>query len=906
MVPAGALSGVVTDSAGAPVRGAKIIARGPTTVTTTSDNEGRYVVKAPPGIYSLLVRAGGFAESSDQNVTLTSDGAAVDFRLQRPTLSSLQTIGSTTSTGGGGGPAFNTSAVARSVVNNQTFADQGATQVRDVLNEIPGLVISNSNASANGGSPGAITTPNLRGGLSYETASLIDGHAVSVGKYGDYVTTFLNSYMFQSIEVDKGPGSIPSQISRSVNGTVNFRTWDPTRTPHGDAEFGIDGWGGKYANLRFSNTVLGGKLGFVFDLATDGTPGPAGIDAPQSFVANLSDVTYTDSAGIPVSVSPVTELHAPGATNSYTGLATNTIGCCVNIPTNYLNRSELGKLRFNFSDVTSFTATLLASQTYASQNGNVQNVYPVTFAPTVPNASVPSGTSPLFYPYNDNFAQDYEFNNEPIYEAEFHTSIKNDNVLARFYSATISRLQSNNDTSDANLTVPVYLYGQTSGGAQLTGTDAYGNPYIATITDPLYQTEEHDNLTGYSFEYDHDLGNTGNVITFSADENYSATHVYTPGEPDTSSTSNIPQGSQQNTGTYLVRGQFQLGSKLNLTAGYYLTRLATHYAVFPTSSSYTFMDDVAWHSDERMGAAYRLNPDTSLRFALGSALVPPYLGILSGSASTPALCTNSTCPAGYQPGTVAVNSVGGLNVRPETSFGYDLGADYRFPRNTAMVLSGDLYLTNLQNQFLKTVYGNGTAVVGGTTLPLFTTAYGNLSNSRYEGIEISLQRAPVTGLGFLVAGDLQRSFAYNIPASIYQYKNGVATTNQGIVPILNFGPTSLLSSGGSAIPYSKGSAEINYRGGSGFYANLGASYYGPNNTYNEPAFAVVRGSVRVPLVGPNVYVQGSVNNLFNTFGSTFDEAFLGVHATNIGGTYYATSLKGFGPRAFSLIFVIKH
>jgi len=165
----------------------------------------------------------------------------------------------------------------------------------------------------------------------------------------------------------------------------------------------------------------------------------------------------------------------------------------------------------------------------------------------------------------------------------------------------------------------------------------------------------------------------------------------------------------------------------------------------------------------------------------------------------------------------------------------------------------------------------------------------------------------VTGLGFIVAGDLQRGYPYNVPPSIYQYNaKGIATTNQGIVPYLNFGPTTLVSSGGSAIPYSKGSAEINYRGGSGFYANLGASYYGPNNTYNEPAFAVVRSTIRVPVVNPYSYLQASVNNLFNTYGSTFDEAYRGVQETNIGGQYYATGLKGYGPRNFTFEFVIKH
>jgi len=901
----GAIGGLVTDNAGTPLAGATVTVRGATTTITKTDVHGRYSVTLPPGVYTVLVRAGGYAESSTSDVTLTTDGLIVDATLQRPTLSSLETIGSTSSTVNRG-PAFNTSAVARSVVDQETFQDQGTTSIRDVLNEIPGIVISNSNGSANGGSPGAITTPNIRGGLSYETASLIDGHAVSVGKYGDYVTTFLSNFMFGSIEVEKGPGSIPTQISRSINGTVNFRTWDPTLKPTGSAEFGVDGWGGKFANLRFSDTVFNKKLGFVFDVATDGTPGPGGNSNPQSFIADLSDVTYTDSAGFPVMPTPYTELHAPGADNAETGYASNTIACCVPIPTNYLNRSQLAKLRFNFSDETSLTATMLASQTISSQNGNTENVYPVLFAPAVPTSSIPNGTINTFFPYNDNFAYDYEFNNEPIFEGEFHTSLKNDNILARYYSATISRFQTNNDTTDAPFTIPVYLYGQSASGQPLNGNDPYGNPYLATISDPLYQSQEYDALTGYSFEYDHTLGQTANVITFSADENYSSTHVYTPGEADNASSSNIPQGSQVNTGTFLLRGAFQIGPKINLTAGYYLTRYDTHFATFNTTvNPYTvaFSDDVFWHGDERLGAAYRANRDTSLRFALGSGLVPPFLGLLSGSSSTPVLCSEEAgnCPSGYQYGSVYVNSLGGLNLRPETSFGYDFGSDYRLPAGTATVISGDIYLTDLYNQYLKSVYVNGTFM----GLPLLTTAYANLSNARYEGIELHVERKPETGLGYVVQGALQHGYPYNIPASIYQYTSkGVPTTNLGVVPNLNFGPNTLVSSGGSAIPYSTGAADLNYRGGSGVFGDIGMTYYGPNNTYNEPAFATVRASLRVP-VTPRAYLQASASNLLDTYGSTFDEGYQGFKYTNVNGYYYASSLKGVGPRNINLIFVYK-
>jgi len=906
----GSLSGVVLDPASTPVAGATIVLTGPATVTAKSDADGHYTLSAPEGLYRILVRAAGFSDSTDDNIVLGDAAVALDVRLARPTLSSLQTIGTVRTTGTGGALQFNTTAAAQTNIGALTFANQGDIGVRDILDETPGIVDSSSNGSANGGVRGSITYPTIRGGLSYETASLIDGHPVSVGKFGDYVTTFLNEYMFDAIEVQKGPGSMPNQISRSVNGTVNFKTWDPTATLTGDAVFGVDGFGGKFSNIRVADTILNGKLGFVFDFATEGTPGAAGVNNPSTFIAALSNVTYTDSAGVPVVPGSATGSHPPGSNNTNATLeTTSTLGCCISMPTFYDNRAGLGKLRFNFSDVTSFTATLLTSWTTASQNGNVQNLDNINFNPVIPNTTITSGHQYAFFPFNDNFSQDYEINTEPIFEGELHTQLKNDNVLARFYSASINRLQTNGDPTNTPYTVPVYLYGTTASGAPLNGVDAFGNPYTATITSPLFTTDEQDVLEGYTFEYDHSLGNSGNIVAFTVDENYSWTHVYTPGSPDTSSTSNIPAGSALNTGTYSVHGDFQIGSKLNATATYYLTRFDTHYPIFSgPGNSISFNDNIYWHDDERLGLAYRLDHDTSLRFSAGSALVPPFLGILAGAAGVPAPCTASNCPAGIQPGTAAVDSVNGVNVQPETSFGYDLGADLRLgPHMPDTVLSGDVYLTNLHNQFLKTIYLNGLAAVPVTAaaptgiVPLYTTAYSNLSDARYEGIELKLEHAPAAGFGYALQGALLRGYPYNVPANIYQFNAaGLATSNAGVVTGANFGPTSLLSSGGSAIPYSQGYAELNYHAHGGWYGNIGMIYYGPNNTFNEPAFEITRATARVPIHDQNTYVQLAVDNLFNINPEIFDIAGSGLTAPAVGGQFITTNLKGYGPRNIHL------
>ncbi len=139
-----------------------------------------------------------------------------------------------------------------------------------VLSQIPGLQISFPSNSSNAAAPGAITIPNIRGATSYETASLIDGHPISVGQYGDNVTSFLNTFMFGSVEVVKGPGAESPEVNNAIGGTTNFRTKDPTAEPLAQLLFGIDNHGGTISNFDFGNTI--GKLGFRLDIATNNDP----------------------------------------------------------------------------------------------------------------------------------------------------------------------------------------------------------------------------------------------------------------------------------------------------------------------------------------------------------------------------------------------------------------------------------------------------------------------------------------------------------------------------------------------------------------------------------------------------------------------------------------------------------
>ena len=160
----------------------------------------------------------------------------------------------------------------------------------------------------------------------------------------------------------------------------------------------------------------------------------------------------------------------------------------------------------------------------------------------------------------------------------------------------------------------------------------------------------------------------------------------------------------------------------------------------------------------------------------------------------------------------------------------------------------------------------------GFTGPLYVTKTSNIGHSQYEGIELSLHRTPPTGWGYRVQGSLQRAFVYDLPAGFYNTPLGPNTTNLGVLPNINFLATGPSYNGISTarVPYSMGYGEINHRGHDGAYFLAGITYYGPNNSYNEPAFEVVTVSYDQPLTR-RASLQLSIYNLTNTYPKFYSE-----------------------------------
>ncbi|MDQ2664054.1 MAG: TonB-dependent receptor, partial [Candidatus Eremiobacteraeota bacterium] len=366
----GVVTGSVADGSGAPIPDAAVALRGPTTYHTASDARGKFSIPAvAPGVYVLAVTKAGYS-SAVQSDIVELVGQTQDFtvRMDRATFSSLRTIATVRSTGRG---TFNTSPASVSVVTTQSFINQAQPQVTRVLSQVPGLQISFPSGSANAAAPGSITIPNIRGATAYETASLIDGHAISVGQYGDNVTTFLNSFMFSNVEVIKGPGADSPVVNNAIGGTTNFRTKDPTLTPEASFLVGLDNRGGTLSNFSFSNTT--GRLGFVVDLATYNNPS----------ALSGKNVYYDPTGGAyngDTLTGNSTQTNAPGTVTPIT-TGYPLLACCYQLSGTLDQVAELVKMRYKLSPATIATVSYLGGQSESDQNGNTSDVVNGQFTP---------------------------------------------------------------------------------------------------------------------------------------------------------------------------------------------------------------------------------------------------------------------------------------------------------------------------------------------------------------------------------------------------------------------------------------------------------------------------------------------------------------------------------------------
>ncbi|HTV74881.1 MAG TPA: TonB-dependent receptor [Candidatus Acidoferrales bacterium] len=1025
------ISGVVRDSNGGPLQNATVTLQGPQSATTHTDANGQYTfTDVQPGLYQINFSHVGYTPSSVTDYSVLPGGTqSADMSLLATNNSSLITIGRVTVSAGRLG-SFNTTALSEQRVSQVVFSEQGQHQLMQVLDEVPGFETAHESANSNPASPGNQSLPNIRGSLTQETLAQIDGHNIARSASQGYRLQYLNSALYQAVEVVKGPGATIPDINYDIMGAVNFRSLDPTSQPRGYVDYSTDNFGGQAADISLTGTSKNGKLGYALVYALYGAHGE-----PQNTPINFDIQQYSQVGGYFVMSPTITgpaNTKVPGTPANPPKFATDSLYLSGLPVSSFLDeRAELAKIRYNLSSATTVTASYFGTHGQTDENGNHFWQDPTDFDPS----SISGATASAGYPtggifangvangqqifIDDNYVPPYQIRkqDEPVYELDLRTAVKNDSLLVRGFGTDTNNHATNgvecpadippnangeqpcdddswtvngpiygsfqtclvngasqqvtnaaactaiggvtttetfNGTdepvtlgtipgmyyacdngpgSTAGLTGttpnhgrytlnPVYPAGTTAttnsctpGSKGYVGTEGERNGGTGAVGDGYFASNSDDDLRGGSLEYDHNAG--PNVYTLYLQSNktdsYSGNASYFD-DPNNTGSTEYP-GTSYAAESAMLRAILHVSSKIDTTlAGYF-----NHY-YFHTSpdNGVTWNNTDFTHLDERVGLTFRPNTASSIRFAVGSSIAPPFAGAYTNGETPfgPNNYSTLSCSGG---GGTATNSYCTLslpatNLKAETAFGYDLGGSFHVI-DTATVLDVDTYYEDLYNQFFNGASSESCAIVcpaAYAAYPLILSKEQNVSNARYKGVELSLHRDPAVGFGYIVQGNLEQGCPYNVSPVLYGNPvNGGA--NLAAVPcgVSNYIPPgdgtgvnsdSVTGIARNATPYAGGYGELAYHTLSGGVVAFGEEYYGNNNTYNIPPFFVAHATLAFPVYGKSNLLQFTGYNIFNADSNPFVTQEEGIPEPLINGQYGLTNAFGIGPAKYTVDF----
>jgi Carboxypeptidase regulatory-like domain/TonB dependent receptor/TonB-dependent Receptor Plug Domain len=892
------LAGVVRDQTHQPLSGARLTIAGPVKESVRSDASGAFTIDLPPGVFSVSVSKPGYETTTiDSVVVIAGQTAHLTAQLAPASLSSLTEIGRTIAASA---PAINTSTAAVVSLSGSDILDQGGLELRTSLNELPGVISSSPGIwrgkgdnggllGQNGAAPATTSVVEIRGALDYETASLIDGHSITTGRTGSFNNAFLSPFMLEDIQVVKGPGATVTNINNAIGGSINFRTLEPTATPLVSADVGTDGHG-MYENIRFTGTSADRRFSWATDYATQSTS--AGISTNSLLIPGAEDY----GNGVFINGAPaVTQLVSSAPTPYYgvSAYALSNAACCSPLRAYLASQNELAKLRYAFSPQTSLTLTYLASQADYNPEATAafENPY-LFFSPP------PSGyTGPTFQPacciraVNEN---PVGLNVQNLFEAEFRTTFGANSLVARYYQSGTM----NDEASAPGPSGSITINGQIWGSALLNGssTPTVFNGTNATLFTPgSYEgLLDVDQLRGFTAEFDHPSGN--NVYSLAFDRTKSTTNSLESYSPPTPAQAIVPRGSGQTLSDALVRGQFRISPALSAIVSVYYTVYTNHYT---QDGGLTFEDSTHSFVGPRFGTTWRPDSATSVRFAAGSSIAPAYVYLLTNPAGPPTPNDQGN-PQYY---TQNLNSG---DVRPETAFGYDLGADRRIG---TIVLSTDAYLATLHGQFLQsetlagTFASNNVIENAGVQLPLYDIMTSNLGTSKYYGLEFSAERQTPNGLGGRASLSLTRAYVVSVPTGFYDTASGPLTTNLAVIPGVNFLPNGPTYNGlaPARVPYAQGYGELNFSSERSVLAKsaIGITYYGNNNAYNEPPFFVLHAALDFRL-GKTTSLRVVGDNLTGQYNSPYYTLYGGIPVPLANGQLGSTDAGNYGPATYRI------
>jgi len=874
------INGTVTRNDGAPIAGADIELSGSARRSTKSDEHGAFAFAGVPwGTYEILARSGQQTVSRS-NVVLRNDTSVT---IAFPPEGGLQTIGHVTTSNAG--VHINTSSSSVDSINPSDAAFQGEGTWKNVLDQVPGVTASGYLGGglvgdAAVGSPFVPVILSLNGALPYETATTLDGMPLqgltldgSPGGGLDLNSLPLNA--FGTADVVRGPGANSPSIVDSVGGSFVLHTLGAVTSNHFEFAASNDPYGGTIENAKWSLHL--GRLSATLVYGMNNSPGPLGTN---SVLGGLS--TPATINGQPV--------NAPTSSNNFNGCGiafsycsyTNTL-LYSPVPQSTVWSTHSGAADIVYNVTPSVTAEAFYAGTRATQSDGQAGFFPMSFAPA-------AGYSGSIQPSPGTQTNYWLLQGDGVSPTSQASSLFEEKLTASIGSGVL-RLAA----------LQFYTYFSLANGQQnppngqytLWGTANVGTPGATTIyngtsasvTFPsLYDTSSawsvnRDILASYATQ----IGSSSSIgVSFvkSYYDNPSSFNLYSDGAPifSFSQTADVAETTTETR----VHFDSDVSDKLALGLSWYFAHGAYHV---PGLTPGTYTDLSFPYSAPRFGAVWKANPDTAIRLSGGGGFALPQMTDLTGFSffCQPTLCNES---------------IANPNIKPEESFGYDLGSDLRLHHDT--LLSVDLYRTNLYGQFFNTT---SESMYNG--LPLFISSFGNLGTTRMEGVNFTVKHDVASGYYWNAALGLTRGYLVNVPASFYNNPSVPCTKceNQTFVPGLNFN-----SAAGylATVPYANASALLGYRWNRGTYIDLQPTYFGNNNGYLEPAFAALNGHIgyalgkRISLLATFKNITGAYDNSVAHYYPAYQNPVIPGAAPVTDGIAAPLSPNAYGPRAVIL------
>jgi len=188
------------------------------TVNTTTDLNGSYKIKVQKGTHKLVYSFVTYNTVATQ-ITVTNDTVMPDFALH----STSQGLEAVVVSASMYEKSLAEENVSMAVIKPSEIENTGAREMDDAINNVPGVNVTDGQASIRGGSGWAY-------GAGSRVLLLVDGLPELTADASDVIWDFLPIEETQQVEIIKGAASV-LYGSSALDGVINVRTAFPTSTP---------------------------------------------------------------------------------------------------------------------------------------------------------------------------------------------------------------------------------------------------------------------------------------------------------------------------------------------------------------------------------------------------------------------------------------------------------------------------------------------------------------------------------------------------------------------------------------------------------------------------------------------------------------------------------------------------